>query len=123
MRRTPAGEGHDGGDRAGRRAGFARAVREQRGLLRERPRQCLRADNGGAYSSREADALIDAASATLDPEARLMLLRRLGERVRADLPVIPLLRREDLYGAGAAVSFELRLDREIRGDTIVVDRK
>ena len=56
-----------------------------------------------------------------DPAARLAILRRLGERVRADVPVIPLLRREDLYGAGKGVSFELRLDREIRGVTVVAD--
>jgi peptide/nickel transport system substrate-binding protein len=80
-------------------------------------------DNGGAYSSHEADALMDAASATLDPAARLTILRRLEERVRADVPVIPLLRREDVYGAAASVSFELRLDREIRGVTMMGDRK
>jgi peptide/nickel transport system substrate-binding protein len=75
-------------------------------------------DNGGNYSSPEADALIDEASATLDPAARLAILRRLEERVRADLPVIPLLRREDLYGVAKGISFELRLDREIRGVTM-----
>ena len=80
-------------------------------------------DNGGAYSSREADALLDAASATLDPGARLALLRKLEERVRADLPIIPLLRREDLYAAARGVSFGLRLDREIRGATLEVDRR
>lgn len=80
-------------------------------------------DNGGNYSSPEADALIDEASATLDPEARLAILRRLEERVRKDLPVIPLLRREDRYGAAKGISFELRLDREIRGVTLVVDGK
>jgi len=80
-------------------------------------------DNGGNYSSREADALLDEASETLDPTARLATLRRLEERVRADVPVIPLLRREDLYGAATGVSFELRLDREIRGVSLVIDRR
>jgi len=80
-------------------------------------------DNGGAYSSPETDALLDAASATLDPAARLALLRRIEERVRLDVPVIPLLRREDMYGTAAGVSFELRLDREIRGATLAVSRE
>ena len=80
-------------------------------------------DNGGAYSSPETDALLDAASATLDPSARLALLRRIEERVRLDVPVIPLLRREDMYGTAAGVSFELRLDREIRGATLAVSRE
>jgi len=80
-------------------------------------------DNGGGYSSPEADALIDAASATLDPAARLAILRQLEERVRDDVPVIPLLRREDAYGVAAEVSFEPRLDREIRGVSLVIDRR
>jgi len=80
-------------------------------------------DNGGGYSSLETDALIDEASSTLDPAARLSILRKLEERVRADVPVIPLLRREDRYGARAGVSFQMRLDREIRGVTLRVDRK
>ena len=77
-------------------------------------------DNGGGYSSQETDALLDAAAATLDAEARLSLLRKVEERIRLDVPVIPLLRREDLYGVAAGVSFDLRLDREIRGATLVV---
>ncbi|MBX7183951.1 MAG: hypothetical protein K1Y01_02300 [Vicinamibacteria bacterium] len=82
-----------------------------------------RGTDNGNYSSPEADALIDEASSTLDPGARLAILRRLEERVRADVPVIPLLRREDLYGAARGLSFELRLDREIRGVTVVVEGK
>lgn len=78
-------------------------------------------DNGGGYSSQETErALLDAAAATLDAEARLSLLRKVEERIRLDVPVIPLLRREDLYGVAAGVSFDLRLDREIRGATLVV---
>jgi peptide/nickel transport system substrate-binding protein len=80
-------------------------------------------DNGGGYSSPEADALMDAASATLDLGARLDILRKLEERIRIDVPVIPLLRREDAYGVAAGVSFEPRLDREIRGATLIVAPK
>ena len=79
--------------------------------------------NSGGYSSAEADHLIDEAAATLDPAVRLAVLKRLESRIRADVPVIPLLRQMDVYGVAEGIKFEPRLDREIRGATLVLSRK
>ena len=71
--------------------------------------------NAGGYASRETDRLIEEASRCLDPHERLSILQGVAERIRADMPLVPLYRQTDLYGLFADLEFEPRVDRRIRG--------
>ncbi len=75
-------------------------------------------DNGGGYSSPEVDRLLEAASRQLQADARRLLLHAMAVRVHADVPVVPLYRRTDLYATASGLSFVPRLDRQIRGSEI-----
>jgi peptide/nickel transport system substrate-binding protein len=72
-------------------------------------------DNGGMYSSKEVDGLLDRAQATVVAAQRQRLLRQAARKVHDDAPVVPLCRLSDLYAVSAGLAFEPRLDREIRG--------
>jgi peptide/nickel transport system substrate-binding protein len=71
--------------------------------------------NAGGYANPEVDRLIEEASRCLDPRERLEILQGVAERIRADMPLIPLYRQTDLYGLFAELEFEPRVDRRIRG--------
>jgi peptide/nickel transport system substrate-binding protein len=71
--------------------------------------------NAGGYSNPALDALLDAASREGDDAKRLLQLQRAGEMIRQDLPLVPLYRQFNLYAARAALGFEPRLDRTVRG--------
>jgi peptide/nickel transport system substrate-binding protein len=71
--------------------------------------------NAGGYTSPETDRQIEAASRCLDPHERLKILRGVAEKIRADMPFIPLYRQTDLYAVFADLEFEPRVDRRILG--------
>jgi peptide/nickel transport system substrate-binding protein len=55
------------------------------------------ANNTSGYQVAEVDALLDAAAATLDPEARRALLLAAQRRVLDDLPMLPLYHHVGTY--------------------------
>ena len=69
--------------------------------------------NGG-YSDPEMDALLEAAERQLRPEQRAPLLRALAERVRSEVPLVPLAVPDELWGADRRLAFEPRRDRRLR---------
>lgn len=61
--------------------------------------------NRFGYSNREVDALVERAGATLDPVDRRDALWAAFALLRADLPAIPLVVRENLYGLRAGIEW------------------
>lgn len=74
--------------------------------------------NAGGYSNAELDVLLDGAGREIDDAKRLALLRRAADIIRGDMPLVPLYRQFNLYATRAAVVFEPRLDRTVRGAEI-----
>lgn len=70
--------------------------------------------NAGAYSSPEMDRLIRRATGLVPRYERQLLLARLAAKVAIDVPLVPLSARGDLYGVAEGLSFEPRLDRQLR---------
>ncbi|HLA78240.1 MAG TPA: ABC transporter substrate-binding protein [Vicinamibacteria bacterium] len=70
--------------------------------------------NAGGYSSPQVDALLDQAMVPGTPRDRRTPLLAVAERLREDLPLIPLYRQRDLYAFSSRLLFEPRPDRRIR---------
>jgi len=75
-------------------------------------------DNGGGYSDGGMDRLIRDSSRRTTPDERRLLLARLAAKVAMDVPIIPLLRTDDLYAVAEGLAFHPRLDRRIRAADI-----
>jgi peptide/nickel transport system substrate-binding protein len=71
-------------------------------------------DNASGYSSKEMDDLIEAASRQTTPEGLDAVFERLARKVFEDVPLIPLLRQEDLYAFAPNLVYTPRLDRRLR---------
>ena len=70
--------------------------------------------NYGAWSNPEVDTIAETNGAVLDPRKRLEMLQRASRVVVEELPVIPVLIEDDVYGAREGVRFVPRTDNEIR---------
>ncbi|MHB8797717.1 MAG: ABC transporter substrate-binding protein [Thermoanaerobaculia bacterium] len=71
--------------------------------------------NHSRYSNREADALIESASAALDLGRRKDLLQRAMRVVMDDLYLLPIAGLYDVYGLRKEIRFEPRFDRRLPG--------
>ncbi|HET9794146.1 MAG TPA: ABC transporter substrate-binding protein, partial [Thermoanaerobaculia bacterium] len=66
------------------------------------------------YSNPEMDRLIELSDRTLDPAARHESLTKAQEILRRDLPLVPLVLRDDLYAVRRDLVWTPRPDRRIR---------
>jgi peptide/nickel transport system substrate-binding protein len=71
----------------------------------------LGAANRIRYSNPELDALLGRASAEIDPEKRLPLLRRATDLALADAVMLPLLLQVNNWGARRGLAIEPRIDQ------------
>jgi peptide/nickel transport system substrate-binding protein len=79
------------------------------------PQAARGAANGGGYTNPELDRLLDQASRTLDVQDRLNVLRRIAEVLARDVPLVPLVRYDDIYAVADGLEFRPRLDQQVRG--------
>lgn len=84
----------------------SRSVQETYASLLHSPRDDLGGTNGGAFSSPELDALLDAAPAQLEVETRTETLKRATQIVDAEHPIVPLYRQKTLYAFASDLAFE-----------------
>jgi peptide/nickel transport system substrate-binding protein len=70
--------------------------------------------NFGGYSNPDVDRIAERNAAELDPRLRKEMLQRAARIVMQDLPVVPLLVADDIYGHLPRVRFRPRADGEIR---------
>jgi len=70
--------------------------------------------NRFGYASEEMDRLIELSDRTLDPAARQETLTRAQRILRRDIPMLPLVLRNDLYALRKGLTWTPRPDRRIR---------
>jgi peptide/nickel transport system substrate-binding protein len=78
--------------------------------------------NGGGYANPELDGLLDEASRSLAVPVRLGVLHRVAQIVARDLPLVPLVRHDDVYAVAATLEFRPRLDKQVRGTDLAWSR-
>jgi peptide/nickel transport system substrate-binding protein len=70
--------------------------------------------NRFAYANPALDSLIELSERIQDPKERGDVLARAARLARDDLPVLPLVVRDDLYAARPDLVWSPRLDRRVR---------
>ncbi|MFI5183266.1 MAG: ABC transporter substrate-binding protein [Vicinamibacteria bacterium] len=84
------------------------------GALLHSPREGYGRFNRFAYGTRRLDELIETSDRELRPRERQDLLARAAEVVQDEIPLVPLVLRDDLYAVRAGLEFHPRLDRRVR---------
>jgi peptide/nickel transport system substrate-binding protein len=78
------------------------------------PRNGYGKSNRFGYEDPEMDRLIELSDRTLDPAARHETLAKAQERLRDELPIVPLVLRYDLYALRRDLAWTPRPDRRVR---------
>jgi len=78
------------------------------------PSQHYGLGNYGNYSNTEIDQISEGNSKIVDERQRKALLQRAAQIAMQELPVLPLVVEDDIYGMRSQIQFEPRADSEIR---------